>query len=103
LLLHRRADFASDGWPLSYRRRAERLASLGGTSLAAYAGRLSSRRPPDIRVVRFALVDLPMAAFRSDLAAGRPLSDQMEQLVLQTCNYVLRQAAHNPSKSRKRR
>jgi AcrR family transcriptional regulator len=103
LLLHRRADFASDRWPASYRRRAQRLATLGGASLTAYAGRLGGGRSADVRTVRFALVDLPMAAFRGDIVAGMPPSDRMEQVVLQTCGYVLRQAARSQSNSRKRR
>jgi hypothetical protein len=53
--------------------------------------------------VRFALVDLPMAALRSDIAAGAPLSKRVEQLVLQTCEYVLRQAACSRQTPRKRR
>ena len=104
LLLHRREDFASDRWAPAYRRRAEALATRAGASLSTYAVRLTGRRGPDeLRAVRFALVDLPMAALRRDVEAGTPPADGMLRLLLQTCAYALRHAARGQSKRRTRR
>jgi AcrR family transcriptional regulator len=104
LLLHRREDFAAERWPASYRRRAQRLASRAGASLSAYAARLSGRAgAAQVRTVRFALVDLPMAALRANVEAGTAPAPDMQRLLLHTCAYVLRQAARSQPKRGKRR
>jgi len=56
-----------------------------------------------LRTVRFALVDLPMAALRREIAAGVPPSEDMQLLVLHTCAYLLRHAARSQPTRRKRR
>ena len=101
LLLHRREDFASERWPHSYRRRAERLASRAGASVSAYAERLTGRSGGGaVRAVRFALVDLATAALRRDVEAGMPPSQSVERLLLETCAYVLRRVASGAAKRR---
>jgi len=104
MLLHRREDFASDRWPASHRRRAQELASRAAESLSAYATRLAGHGDAAaLRTVRFALVDLPMAALRREIAAGVPPSEDMQLLVLHTCAYLLRHAARSQPTRRKRR
>jgi AcrR family transcriptional regulator len=104
LLLHRREDFASERWPAGYRRRAERLASRAAASLSTYAARLTGRGgAAEVRMVRFALIDLPTAALRRDIEAGAPPSEKGQRLLLQTCAYVLRHAARSQSKGHARR
>jgi len=91
LLLHRREDFASDRWPASYRTRAEGLANRAAMSLGEYALRLAGRAgPAELRHLRFALVDLPTAALREDIAAGVPPTMAVEAMLLDTCAYALR-------------
>jgi AcrR family transcriptional regulator len=94
MLLHRREDFASERWPASYRRRAEGLARQAGARLRQYAARLTGRAgAPQVRTVRFALVDLPTAALKRDVEAGVPPSEDVERMVLDTCAYALQRAA----------
>jgi AcrR family transcriptional regulator len=93
MLLHRREDFAAERWPLSYRRRAETLAAQAGESLRRYAARLLGRsRPPELRIVRFALVDLPTAALKRDIEAGVSPSKSLEAFLLDSCSDALRRA-----------
>jgi len=96
MLLHRREDFAAERWPASYRRRAAALAHRADVSLRQYATRLTGRTgAAQLRAVRFALVDLPTAALKRDVEAGAPPSQDLEQLVLDTCAYALQRAARN--------
>ncbi|MBI3786387.1 MAG: TetR/AcrR family transcriptional regulator [Deltaproteobacteria bacterium] len=104
LLLHRREDFASERWPASDRRRAEKLAADAGDCLGAYARRLAGRTGVVERnAVRLALVDLPMAGLRRDVEGGQRPSPDMQRLLLKTCAYVLRQAARSRNQRRKGR
>lgn len=104
LLLHRREDFASDRWPAAYRRRAAGLAQRATANVGAYAARLIGRGgAEELRLVRFALVDLPTAALRADVEAGVPPSKTMQQMLLRTCAYVLRHAARRDRTCRTRR
>jgi AcrR family transcriptional regulator len=93
MLLHRREDFAAERWPQSYRGRAEKLAAQAGESLRRYAARLLGRsRPQDLRIVRFAVVDLPTAALKRDIEAGMSPSKGLEAFLLDTCTDALRRA-----------
>ena len=93
MLLHRREDFAAEHWPQSYRRRAEKLAAQAGKSLRRYAARLLGRgRSPELRIVRFILVDLPTAALKRDIEAGVWPSKSLETFLLDTCTDALRRA-----------
>lgn len=100
LLLHRREDFASAGWPASCRRRAEGLASRATASLSRYGARLIGKSPAALREVQFALVDLPTAALKRDVEAGVAPSGHVQRVLLATCEYALRHATGNQSKRR---
>ena len=104
LLLHRREDFASGRWPAGYRRRAEGLASRAAATLGTYAARLTGRGgAAEVRLVRFALMDLPAAVLQREVEAGTVPSEKMQRLLLQTCAYVLRHAARSQPKRHVRR
>jgi AcrR family transcriptional regulator len=93
LLLHRREDFAAERWPRSYRRRADALATKASESFQRYASRLIGRNGPlELRLVRFVLVELPMAAFRPDIEAGLLPSKRVEVVLLDMCAYALQRA-----------
>jgi len=93
MLLHRREDFAAERWPLSYRRRADALAAQAVERLRGYALRLLGRGgPTELRIVRFVLVDLPMAALKRDVELGVSPSKHVEALLLETCSDALRRA-----------
>ena len=104
LLLHRREDFAAERWPASYRRRADQLAHDAVAALMGYAARLTGRTGrTDLRLVRFALVDVPTAALRCDVESGETPSNETEQLLVGTGAYVLRRAARTAVTRRTRR
>ena len=56
-----------------------------------------------LRRVRFALVDLPMAALRRDVETGTPPSGDVQRLLLHTCAYVLRHTMRGQPNRRVRR
>jgi AcrR family transcriptional regulator len=103
MLLHRREDFASERWPPSYRRRADALARRARLVLQRYAARLTGTTgtPPDLRLVRFALIDVPTAALRRDVEAGVAPSADVERLVLDTCAYILEQVTRRSPRERR--
>lgn len=93
MLVHRREDFAAERWSKSHRRRADALTTQAYESLRRYASRLFGRGgPAQLRTVRFALVDLPIAALKRDVEAGVAPSKNLEALLLETCAYALRRA-----------
>jgi len=91
MLVYRREDFASGRWSKSHHQRAEGLATQSLEGLRLYACRLIGRSgPPQLRSVRFALVDLPTAALKRDIEAGVAPSKSLETMLLDTCAYALR-------------
>lgn len=87
LILHRRSQLAAT-WP---DRLATELATLDqavGDALCAHTRR---RYGDDHQLgrVMFALVDVPYAACRRSLAAGQPIPDDIDQLVVDTVAHVL--------------
>src|SRR5512139_3016813 len=91
MLLYRREDFAAERWPQSYRRRAEALATAARTALERYAvGLLGRCGAAELRRVRFALVDLPTAAWKHDIEAGVPPDETLAALLLDSCKHALR-------------
>ena len=91
MLMHRREDFAAERWSKIHRRRAQALTTKAHETLQRYACRLLGRGgPAELRSVRFALVDVPTAALRRDIAAGVTPAKGVEALLLDTCAYALR-------------
>lgn len=91
LLLHRREDLLVDGWPAQVRERAARLERDAARALRAFARRCRGGcSSSELRLVRFALVDLPLAAFRPAVEAGCPPTRQEIGLATSAARYVLR-------------
>jgi AcrR family transcriptional regulator len=71
MLLHRREDFLSDGWPTEMRAEAERLGKQVDGAISDVARRLFGRHTTATRqVATFAVLDLPFSAVRRFVAAG---------------------------------
>jgi AcrR family transcriptional regulator len=93
MLVHRREDFAADRWAAPHRRRAQQLFAASDTALRRYALRLCGRAGAgELRIIRFALVDLPTAVLRRDIEAGAPPAKRMETILRDTCAHALRAA-----------
>ncbi len=82
MLLYRREDFLSDGWPHEMSLEAERLAAQFQQLLDRSAERLFGVRTAAAkRVTAFALLDLPFSSVRRYVAAGKPPSVELERLI----------------------
>jgi AcrR family transcriptional regulator len=89
LLLYRREDLVRE-WPVEL---GEELATLNGeveSALRAHARRrYGSQRAIAVQRVTFALVDVPYAAARRYLLAGKPPPPSLDELVAAACRCVL--------------
>lgn len=85
LLLHRREDLARGQWPEGIRTEAGRLAMEAETAVR-HAAKLAGLTP---RAVRFAVVDVPLAAVRPHLVAGKPIPPDVDELVRRAATAVL--------------
>ena len=104
LLRHRRQDFMHGEWPEPYRSRAEHLRRRGAADIRAYCRRLyGNASAAHLRRVRFALQDLPLAAFRSAIEAGAKMPRDVEPLVKDTCRYILEREHISPVRRESRR
>jgi AcrR family transcriptional regulator len=82
MLLHRREDFLSTGWPPAMTAEAERLGKQVRDNLAAMTRRLFGRNTRAAReATTFALLDIPFAAVRRHVAAGELASSQVDDLI----------------------
>jgi AcrR family transcriptional regulator len=73
MLLHRREDFLGQGWPPEMQAEAERLSKQVTSMLAGITRRLFGRDSVSARqIATFAVLDLPFAAVRRFVAAGKP-------------------------------
>lgn len=71
LLLHRREDFLSDGWPREIQAEASRLEKQVSTGLTKITRRLFDRDSAAARqTTSFAVLDLPFAAVRRYVGIG---------------------------------
>src|SRR5262245_45991808 len=71
LFLHRREDFVDRGWPTGMKERAKRLKDQVDTELRDFSRRLCGRADPrTLRLVTYAVLDLPFAAIRRHVAAN---------------------------------
>jgi hypothetical protein len=104
LLRHRRQDFMHGEWPEPYRSRAERLSRQGAADIRAYCRRLyGDTTAAHLRRVRFALQDLPLAAFRSAVEAGAKMPRDVEPLVRDACRHILESGHISPVRRGSRR
>jgi AcrR family transcriptional regulator len=82
MLLHRREDFLSDNWPAVMAAEAKRLGDQVQLLLSEITRRLTGKDVPSNRQsVTFALLDIPYAAVRRHVAAGKLPPDAVEGLI----------------------
>lgn len=82
MLLHRREDFLSEGWPAEMKHEAERLGEQIRSVLRTITRRLyGSDTKSGRRLVTFAVVDAPYAAVRRFIAAGESLPQDVDALI----------------------
>jgi AcrR family transcriptional regulator len=82
MLLHRREDFLSNGWPREMQKEAERLGKQVEDALADITRRLFGRNTVSSRqVATFAVLDLPFSAVRRFVAARQVPSPLVDNLI----------------------
>jgi AcrR family transcriptional regulator len=82
MLLHRREDFLSQGWPPEMQEEADRLGQQVKHMLAEITRRLFGRNTAAARqVATFAVLDLPFSAVRRFVVAGKPPPLQIDGLI----------------------
>jgi AcrR family transcriptional regulator len=82
MLLHRREDFLSAGWPAEMKREAHRLGEQATRILDHATKRLFGRSTPAARrAAVFAVLDVPFAAVRRCVATGEPPPESIDRLI----------------------
>ncbi len=95
LLLHRREDFFQGAWPEPMVQRAQTLKSELDTGLRRYARSLLDRADaPALRLVKFVLVDVPLAAVLPHLRNDEPPTGIVDRLIETTYRASLDAAKH---------
>jgi AcrR family transcriptional regulator len=90
LLLHRREDFVDRGWPRAMEARANRLKDQVDTELRDFSRRLRGRADPrTLRLVTYAVLDIPFAAVRRHVAANETPPPYLDLPVTATYRAVL--------------
>ena len=90
MLLHRREDFLSDGWPSEMRVEARRLGEQVTAFLDQAAARLfGSRSAAAKRATVFAVLEIPLAATRRYVVAGKAPPIEIEPLITTAYNAVI--------------
>ena len=85
LLLYRREDLVRGDWPEGVRAEASRMAAQAESALRQAA----KHADLPARAVRFAVVDVPLAAVRPHLVAGKPVPEDVDELVRRAALAVL--------------
>jgi len=82
MLLHRRDDFLSGGWPSEMKDEAERLSDQVSRLLDKASHRLFGQRTAAAkRATVFALLDLPFSAVHRYVAEGRAPPSELDGLI----------------------
>ena len=82
MLLHRRDDFLSEGWPPEMKAEAERLGRQVSERLDEMTKHLFERLTDETRLTTiFATLDLPMAAVRRYVAIGKRPPAMLDELI----------------------
>jgi AcrR family transcriptional regulator len=82
MLLHRREDFLSEGWPPEMKAEAERLGAQVLECLGLITRRLFGRNTAAARqVTLFATLDLPFSAVRRYVATGESPPKRLDALI----------------------
>lgn len=104
LLLHRRQDFLAPNWPGPMQAAAKRLEEDARRHFLDFAKRLlpdAKRNPSAIAGLRYALIDLPLAAIIPALRGGKSLDESQDVWVFAAVRAVLRELGVEAAKSRK--
>ena len=100
LLLHRRDDFLRGRWPEPLALRADALKRQLETGMRDFCQRLlGAVDPPALRALRFAIVDIPMAAVLPHLRAQEDLPLSIESLIRVGYEAVIAHAGKSPAKA----
>lgn len=100
LLLHRREDFFSDGWPPEMSARAVELKRQVDAALRSFSRRLLGRADAQaLRTVAYALVEAPLAAVLPHLRANEAPPPYVEPLIRATYTAVMTLAGVAPPSS----
>jgi len=82
MLLHRREDFMSEGWPKPMQEEAARLRKQARDVLGAFTVRLFGKNTKQAqRTTSFAILDVPFAAVRRYVEAGEMPPPQVDDLI----------------------
>jgi len=82
MLLYRRTDFLSDGWPPEMKAEAERLGRQTKSAMSTMTKRLFGRETAaTTRTAAFATIDIPMAAVRRYVSEGKVPPAQVDALI----------------------
>ncbi len=95
LLLHRREDFLSAGWPPEMSAEAARLGKQVSDTLARITRRLFGSDTKAHRLTAtFAVLDVPFAAVRRHVAANEPPPAQVDALIVTAVDAILAGRRH---------
>jgi AcrR family transcriptional regulator len=90
MLLHRREDFLSDGWPPEMKAEAARLGAQVVECRGLMTRRLFGRNTEAARqVTTFATLDLPFSAVRRYVGAGEPPPKRLDGLIARAYNAIV--------------
>jgi AcrR family transcriptional regulator len=90
MLLHRREDFLSQGWPPAMKKEAERLGTQVKDEIANITRRLFGRNTSSARhTAAFAILDLPFAAVRRFVGVGEPPPYLVDDLISKAYSAVI--------------
>jgi AcrR family transcriptional regulator len=94
MLLHRREDFMSDGWPKPMQEEAARLGQQVRDVMNQFTSRLFNANTKAARVAtRFAILDIPFAAVRRYVGANEVPPLEIDRLIATAVNAILDQHA----------
>jgi AcrR family transcriptional regulator len=94
MLLHRREDFLSEGWPPEMKAEAARLGAQVVECLGLMTRRLFGRNTAAARrATIFATLDLPFSAVRRYVATGEPPPKQLDALIESAYSAIVNDAS----------
>jgi AcrR family transcriptional regulator len=92
MLLHRREDFMSGGWPKPMQDEAARLGQQVRDVMSEFTSRLFNADTKAARLTtHFAILDVPFAAVRRYVGASKPVPLEVDGLIAAVVNAVLDQ------------
>jgi AcrR family transcriptional regulator len=100
MLLHRRDDFLDGDWPPDMATEAIRLKHQAGDAMNEIARRLFGPVSAEtLRLVNFAVIDVPLAAVRRHVAVNELPPASVEDLIARTYAALIAPARRRPLKS----